>query len=127
MSKFIGIVKYQKGDKVKYITPSSMSLQITKVDTTAELTVSNVEIVDRNGLYYQICEVTDGRAKTFATGLELMPAKEDEYKMWEANKAKINDRSNKGKRSVKATKEKFKPNIDIASNALNGLNLKNTI
>lgn len=124
MSKFIGIVEYQTGDLVKYINPSSLPLTVTKVDTLAELTIIGIELIDKNGLMYQICEVSDGKASTFATGIELMPVKEDEIKYWEMNKAKIMSKSNRGNISVKRKNEKLNTDVNIASNALNNLNLK---
>lgn len=97
MSNRLDLVEYEIGDKVKFITPSDLPINITKVNTREELTITNVKDIDcGNGIVYQICDVTDGEAETFATSLELRPSDSELYLEWSKLKNK-----GRGKRSQK--------------------------
>jgi hypothetical protein len=84
MSKVLGIVTYEIGDKVRFINKSDLPIETTKVDTTKELVVTGVElkILGDSDVLYQICIVSDGNAETFCTALELIPADEKLKEMW---------------------------------------------
>lgn len=123
MSRKIGIVEYEVGDKVRCIHKSDLDIDVTKVDTSAELTVIDTEDIIHESISYQICKVSDGNGTTFFTSVELMPSNEDERKEWDKAKTKL-------KTKVRTPSESRKPSaardVDttMAANAMKGINIK---